>query len=79
MNKKININVLWRLYEIRYENPRGDLPTEIHVDLNDTERFPWMKEIEVGPMHLNFKAFRAIKEITGSVASGCKVEMIKKN
>jgi hypothetical protein len=74
----INKHVLWRLYEIRYEVPRGDLPTEIHVDLNDHERFPWMKDVEIGMMHLNFKAFRAIKEITGSVAIGCKVEMIKK-
>ena len=70
---------MWRLYDIRYEQYRGDLPTEIHVDLDDTQRFPWMKEVEVGPMNLNFKAFRAIKEITGSTATTCKVEMLKRN
>ena len=70
--------MLWRLYEIKYETPRGDLPTEIIVDLNDEQRFPWFKDVEVGPMHLNFKVFRAIKEITGSVATGCKVEIVKK-
>lgn len=70
--------MLWRLYDIKYESSRTDLPSEIHVDLNDLERFPWMKDVEVGPMHLNFKAFRAIKEITGCVSTSCKVEILKK-
>jgi len=64
--------VRWHLYDIIYESPRCDLPTEIIVDLDDDQRFPWTKDVEVGPMNLNFKAFRAIKEITGSVATGCK-------
>lgn len=74
----ISKDMLWRLYDIKYESGRGDLPTEIHVDLNDYERFPWMKDVEIGMMHLNFKAFRAIKEITGCTATTCKVDMIKK-
>lgn len=72
---KINKNMLWRLYDIKYEQERQDLPTEITVDLDN---FPWSKDVEVGPMHLNFKAFRAIKEITGVTSTGCKVDMVRR-
>lgn len=68
---------MWHLYDIKYEDNKNYLPTEITVDLDDEVRFPWIKDVEVGMMHLNFKAFRAIKEITGSTATGCKVRMIK--
>jgi hypothetical protein len=70
--------MLWRLYEIKYESSRTDLPSEIHVDLDDLERFPWMRDIKVDPLHPNLKVFRAIKEITGCRVNDCKIEILKK-
>lgn len=67
--------MLWRLYDIKYEEEKNDLPKELILDLNS---FSWSKDVEIGMMNLNFKAFRAIKEITGCVATSCRVDVIKK-
>lgn len=67
--------MLWRLYDIDYEVKRGDLPTEIIVNL---DKFPWINDIDVGFGNLNCKVHRAIKEITGCNSLSCKVEPLKK-
>ena len=67
--------MLWRLYDIRYEYHREDLPTEIIVEL---DKFPWINDIDTGFGNLNCKAHRAIKEITGVNSLSCKVELLKK-
>ena len=76
LNYLINNNVLWRLYDIKYDSNRTDLPTEIIVDLN---KFPWFNDIPVGLGNLNCKASRAIKEITGCNSLSCKAEVLRKN
>ena len=76
MNYLINNSVLWRLYDIQYESPRGDLPTEIFVDLR---KFSWFDEIPVGLGNLNSKVGRAVKDITGCNSLSCKVDIVRKN
>ena len=68
--------MLWRLYDIKYESDRTDLPTEIIVDLT---KFSWFDEIPVGFGNLNSKASRAVKDITGCNSLSCKVDILRKN
>jgi len=67
--------MMWRIYDIVYETPRGDLPTEIHVDIS---KFEWFDDIPVGFGNLNSKLGRIIKEVTGSASHSCKYESLKK-
>jgi len=69
MNKKLK---RWRLYDIKYKEP-SSAPTDITLDLDG---FPWSSSVSVGPHNLNYKAFRAIKEVTGCDAITCKFDVI---
>jgi len=61
---------MWKLYDIRYrDNKHG--PGEIVLNLDG---FEWSKDIAVGPFHLNTKAYKAIKEVTGLELDSCKVD-----
>jgi len=67
--------MMWRIYDIVYVNPRGDLPSEIHIE---TSKFEWFDEIPYGFGNLNCKLGRIIKEVTGSESISCKYESLKK-
>lgn len=67
--------MMWRIYDIIYETPRGDLPTEIHVEIN---KFEWFNDIPTGLGNLNSKLGRIIREVTGSNSISCKYETLKK-
>ena len=72
---RINNNVRWRIYDIKYDSARTDLPTEIEVE---TDKFDWFNSIPTGLGNLNSKLSRIIKEITGCQSTVCKVKTIKK-
>jgi len=67
--------MMWRIYDIQYVIPRGDLPSEIHVNIN---KFEWFDDIPIGLGNLNCKLGRIIKEVTGSESISCKYESLKK-
>lgn len=67
--------MMWRIYDIEYETPREDLPSEIHVETN---KFEWFNDIPIGLGNLNSKLGRIIKEVTGSKSISCKYESLKK-
>lgn len=66
------MNKRWKFYDIKYRDNKFG-PTEIIINLDE---FVWSSSIPVGPMNLNTKAYKAIKEVTGLELSSCKVEMI---
>ena len=61
---------LCKVCEIKYKNNNKDLPSELVIDFNNYE---WVKNIPIGPINLNTKVYRAIKEITGEEAYSCKL------
>jgi len=62
----------WKFYDIIYRDSKSG-PSEIILNLDE---YAWSSTIPVGPMNLNTKAYKAIKEVTGLELSSCKVEMI---
>lgn len=67
MSKKLT-----KLYNIKYHN-NSPGPEELVIDL---DQFEWSNSVPVGPMNLNFKVYRAIREITGYDASTCQFDTI---
>ncbi|NBP16683.1 hypothetical protein EBU95_20225 [bacterium] len=66
--------MLRKFYDIKYECDDKNLPSELIIDL---ERFQWCDEVPVGLGNLNYKARRAIKEITGCYPISCKLGRIE--
>jgi len=64
------MNKRWKLYDIKYRGNKYG-PTEIILNLDN---FEWSKDVPVGPFHLNTKAYKAIKEVTGLELDSCKVD-----
>lgn len=61
-----------KLYNIKYKN--GELgPTEFLIDF---EQFIWNKDVPVGPMNLNTKVAKAIREISSLVIESCSFDTV---
>lgn len=61
-----------KLYNINYiDNKSG--PSELLIDF---EQFSWSEDIPAGPMHLNFKVAKAIREVTGLDIHSCGFDTV---
>jgi hypothetical protein len=68
----INNEMLWRIFDIKYECTRADLPTEIIIDLDK-----FSDNVDRNMCNINHKASKAIHNIAGCKSFECKVELYK--
>lgn len=61
-----------KLYNVRYKNDKHG-PSEFLINFED---FSWSEGIPTGPMHLNTKVAKAIREITGLDVESCSFDTI---